>query len=195
LPVSGGREPWVRWLNPFAGKQFPDRPLNDGPGGPITWNVSNHPSSRRIRITSGPGALRRLVRALRESLVLEIRSPEARALALLAVEEAAVNILEHGYDRAPGRPLQVTFRSLEPDRFQIELRDRAPTVDVSRMIPGDLKQLAARQSIRGRGVAMVRMFTESVRHAPRRGGGNILTLVFDAGRLSRLAEEHSREAA
>jgi anti-sigma regulatory factor (Ser/Thr protein kinase) len=126
---------------------------------------------------------------------MEIRSPEARALALLAVEEAAVNILEHGYDREPGRPLVVTFRSLETDRFRIELRDRAATVDVSRLTPGDLKTLAARRSIRGRGVALVRMFTEEVRHAPRRGGGNVLTLIFDAARLSRLAEEHSRDAA
>jgi len=153
------------------------------------------PSTHRLRFTSGPGALGRTVRRLRQALVLEVRRPEARALALLAVEEAVANVLEHGYRGQPGRPFTLTFRPLAGERFEVVLRDRAPVVDVARLAPGDLERLAIQKASGGRGLALVRLLVETLEHARRRGGGNVLTLVFDADELSRIAQEHSREAA
>lgn len=149
----------------------------------------------RLRLTSGPGSLGRLVRRLRRALVLEVRRPEARAMALLAVEEAVANVLEHGYHGRPGQPFTVTFRSRPGERFEIVLRDRAPVVDVTRLVPGDLRRLARSHATGGRGLALVHLLASELRHARRRGGGNVLTLVFDAEELSRIAQEHSREAA
>src|SRR5262245_65557420 len=96
----------------------------------------------------------RLVVRMREMLPLVIRKPEERALALLAVEEAAVNIFEHGYRNEPGRLLTIRLSTLEDDRFQVTLRDRAPLADVTRIVPGDLKELARQRASRGRGLAL-----------------------------------------
>ena len=144
---------------------------------------------------SGPGALGRLVTRMREILPSLIRKPEERALALLAVEEAAVNILEHGYQNEAGRPLTIRLSALEDDRFQVILRDRAPVADVTRIAPGDLKELARRRASRGRGLALMRLLTTAMIHRPRPGGGNDLVLLFDASHLTRVVEEHFRNAA
>ena len=151
--------------------------------------------SRRLRITSGPGALSRLRRGLREVLVLDLRRPEARAMAMLAVEEAVANILEHGYGNRAGLPVEITLRIGEGERFAVVLRDRAPVVDVTTLPPRDLDRLARDLATRGRGLAMVRRIAESMRHRPRRGGGNELTLFFDAERLAGGAETLSGKAA
>ncbi len=146
-------------------------------------------------MTTGPGALRRLRQALREVLVLDVRRPEARALALLAVEEAAANVAEHGYGGAAGCPLSVTVRNLPDEVFEVTLRDRAPVVDVTALPARDLARLAEERAERGRGLAMVRGLCRSMAHRRRRGGGNELVLVFDAAALTRRVEEQLRDAA
>ncbi len=144
---------------------------------------------------TGPGALGRLVTRMREILPSVIRKPEERALALLAVEEAAVNILEHGYRNEDGRMLTICVTALEDDLFRIVLRDRAPLTDVTRIVPGDLKELARRRASRGRGLALMRLLTTTMTHRPRAGGGNELVLLFDSSHLTRVIEEHFRHAA
>ena len=144
---------------------------------------------------TGPGALERLRRALRDVLVLEIRRPEARALTLLAVEEVAANIVEHGYGGEPNRPISVTV-TIEPGGvFTIILRDRAPLKDVTSLPSGDLKELARTSATRGRGLAMIDLLARSVTHRKRRGGGNELELVFDAEDLVRRVEASLKDAA
>jgi anti-sigma regulatory factor (Ser/Thr protein kinase) len=132
---------------------------------------------------------------MRDALTSVIRKPEERALVLLAVEEAAVNILEHGYQNEEGRPLTIRICALEDDRFEVTLRDRAPLADVTRIVPGDLKELARRRASRGRGLALMRLLTTSMVHRPRPGGGNELILLFDPHHLARVIEEHFRNAA
>jgi anti-sigma regulatory factor (Ser/Thr protein kinase) len=114
---------------------------------------------------------------------------------LLAVEEAAVNILEHGYQNVSGRPLFICVRGLDAGRFQVTLRDRAPLTDVTRIVPGDLKELARARASRGRGLALMRLLTSSMTHRPRRGGGNELVLAFDPVHLGRVIEDYFRNAA
>ncbi len=127
--------------------------------------------------------------------MVEVRRPEARALALLAVDEIAANVVEHGYRGEAGRPLGVTFRPLDGERFEITVRDRAPVIDVTARPVVSLRTLARKRAPRGRGLAMVRRLAESLRHRSRPGGGNELTLIFDAVALSRLGEEPFRDAA
>ena len=148
-----------------------------------------------FRVLSGPGALGRVVMRLRELLPVVIRKPEERSLVLLAVEEAAVNVLEHGYRNVSGRPLFIWVRTLDSERFQVTLRDRAPLTDVTRITPGDLKELARTRASRGRGLALMRLLASSMTHRPRRAGGNELVLVFDPVHLDRVIEDHFRNAA
>jgi anti-sigma regulatory factor (Ser/Thr protein kinase) len=126
---------------------------------------------------------------------LGVRWPEARALALLAVEEIAANIQEHGYGGERGKPLSVLVRVGKDETFEVTLQDRARFLDITQLVPGNLKELARRRAARGRGVALVHLLVQSVEHKERRGGGNEVTLTFDAGHLSRVAREHTREAA
>jgi anti-sigma regulatory factor (Ser/Thr protein kinase) len=152
-------------------------------------------SPHRLRFTTGSGMAGRLARRLREVLVLDVRRPEARALALLAVEEVAANILEHGYGGTRGKPIEVLVRIREPEVFEVTIKDRARMIDISRIPPGNLKKLAKQQAERGRGLALVQILTREMNHQERLGGGNVTTLVFDAEHLSEIAREHSRGAA
>ncbi len=145
-------------------------------------------------MASGPGALKRLRRELRDTLARSVPFPEARELAMLAVEEAAANVFEHGYGNQAGCPLEVTVRIGERERFAVILRDRAPVFDVTSLPPADLDRLAREFATRGRGLAIVRQIADSMRHRARRGGGNELTLIFDAERLAG-GVEHLREEA
>lgn len=149
---------------------------------------------RRLRFTTGPGMPGRLARRLRDVLILDVRRPEARALALLAVEEAAANILEHGYDGKAGESLEVIVRIREPEVFEVTLKDRARLFDITRIHPGNLRKLARERAERGRGLALVHKLTRAMNHRRRSGGGNIINLVFDAEHLSEIAMEHSRAA-
>jgi anti-sigma regulatory factor (Ser/Thr protein kinase) len=153
------------------------------------------PPFRPIRVLSGPGALGHLVASLRRPLAAAVRDPEPRALILLAVEEAAANIWEHGYGRAPGKPILVAVRPGTAGRVEVVLRDRGPLVDVSRIPPGNLKELAQRHASRGRGLALIHLFAESLCHRARGGGGNELVLVFHPRRLAHAIEERFLEPA
>jgi len=81
----------------------------------------------------------------------EASLPEARELAMLAVEEAAANVFEHGYGNQAGCSLEVTVRLGERERFAVILRDRAPVFDVTSLPPVDLDRLACEFATRGAG--------------------------------------------
>lgn len=158
-------------------------------------NPRESKSLEGFRLVSGPGALGRLVAQLRDLLSRAVPGAEERALVLLAVEEAAMNVLEHGYGNEAGRHLSIRVRPSSDGRLEVVVRDRAPVVDVTGIPHGDLKELARCRASRGRGLAMIRLLTRSVSHRPRPGGGNDLVLVFETGHLSRVIEEHLRDAA
>jgi anti-sigma regulatory factor (Ser/Thr protein kinase) len=152
---------------------------------------------RSLNLFTGPGTLREIARFVRDSLTLEIQRPEARALAVLAVEEAAANILEHGYQGAPEKPVSVEVRTdpRDPEVFSVALKDRAPLIDVTTLTPGNLRELAHRHAERGRGMAMIHLLTQDIAHRPRAGHGNELILIFGAAHLCDLAGKNSRDAA
>ncbi len=91
-----------------------------------------------------------------------------------AVDEAATNIIVHGYR---GRPGWVDVAAeLVGDSIVITLEDEAPTFDPTLVPEPDLTVPAAHRRPGGMGVHLMRLATDELRHSPRPGGGNILTM-------------------
>ena len=91
-----------------------------------------------------------------------------------AVDEAATNIIVHGYRGARGT-IELTAE-LVSDDFVITLADTAPAYDPTTVPPPDLTVPPAQRRPGGMGVHLMRLATDSLVHRPRPGGGNILTV-------------------
>lgn len=59
---------------------------------------------------------------------------------VLAVNEACMNVIQHGYRNEPGGEIRLTLSS-DGRALLIRLRDDAPCVDVSKVQPRDLADL------------------------------------------------------
>ena len=92
-----------------------------------------------------------------------------------AVDEAATNIIVHGYRGAQGT-IELTAE-LVSDDFVITLADTAPAYDPTTVPPPDLTVPPAQRRPGGMGVHLMRLATDSLVHRPRPGSGNILTLT------------------
>ena len=92
-----------------------------------------------------------------------------------AVDEAATNIVLHGYRRQPGS-IDVAA-DLVGDTIVVELADRAPAFDPTTFPEPDLTIPPMRRTPGGMGIHLIRLATDSLEHRPRPGGGNILTLT------------------
>jgi anti-sigma regulatory factor (Ser/Thr protein kinase) len=92
-----------------------------------------------------------------------------------AVDEAATNIVLHGYERKGGA-IDVDARLVD-DNIVIVLSDTAPSFDPTTVAEPDLSVPALRRRPGGMGIHLIRLATDSMIHRPRRGGGNILTLT------------------
>ncbi len=102
--------------------------------------------------------------------------PASKVLALLlAVDEAATNIIVHGY-RGAGGPLEVQMGRVE-GLVIIRLRDLAPVFDPTRVPPPDLSLPLFERPPGGLGIHLMRQSVDELRHRPRPGGGNELVLV------------------
>jgi serine/threonine-protein kinase RsbW len=92
-----------------------------------------------------------------------------------AVDEAATNIIVHGYRGASGE-LEIEA-GIEDDRVIVTLLDRAPAFDPTTVPEPDLATAPEQRRPGGMGVHLIRQAMDEVRHAPRPGGGNILTMA------------------
>jgi serine/threonine-protein kinase RsbW len=92
-----------------------------------------------------------------------------------AVDEAATNVIVHGYRNDSG---MIDFTAeLLGDDLVFTLEDRAPTFDPTAVPAPDLATPPQHRRPGGMGVHLMRLATDSVVHRPRPGGGNILTLT------------------
>lgn len=91
-----------------------------------------------------------------------------------AVDEAATNIIVHGYRGDPGW-IEVGA-GLVHDDIVVTLEDGAPTFDPTGVPEPDLSIPPQLRRPGGMGVHLIRLATEGFDHRPRPGGGNILTL-------------------
>jgi len=125
-----------------------------------------------------PAELARLsdIRALVREVAIEGGAPPVCLDDLVqAVDEAATNIVVHGYGHQGG-PIDVDAR-VEDERVVIELRDRAPTFDPTGVPEPDLSIPPLQRRPGGMGLHLIRLATDSMTYRPRAGGGNILTLT------------------
>jgi serine/threonine-protein kinase RsbW len=92
-----------------------------------------------------------------------------------AVDEAATNIVLHGYRRRGGT-IEVDARLVD-DNIIIVLSDMAPPFDPATVAEPDLSVPALHRQPGGMGIHLIRLATDSMVHQARPGGGNILTLT------------------
>jgi serine/threonine-protein kinase RsbW len=139
-----------------------------------------------VRSLVVPAELGRLseVRAfVREASILAGASDEIVADAVQAIDEAATNVVVHGYAGSPG---EIEVRSVVRDgRIEIRLLDRAPTFDPSTVPAPDLSVPPLARRPGGMGVHLIRAATTQAQHQRRPGGGNELILVCDVERRPR----------
>jgi serine/threonine-protein kinase RsbW len=92
-----------------------------------------------------------------------------------AVDEAATNVILHGYQGAPGT-IDLTAE-LVGDDIIVTLEDRAPGFDPTTVPPPDLSIPPMQRKPGGMGVHLMRVGMDRMEHRARPGGGNILTLT------------------
>jgi serine/threonine-protein kinase RsbW len=149
--------------------------------------------SRETQLLTKPPALLRLERADRSSLAAIRAFVEAQAGAaglpagvvddlIQAVDEAAANIVIHGYGDRPG-PLEVEFAILRQQKarqIRLTLRDQAPAFDPRQVQPPDLSRPFHERKAGGMGVYLIRKCIDALDYRPL-NGGNELTLTKTVG--------------
>lgn len=92
-----------------------------------------------------------------------------------AVDEAATNIIVHGYKDGPGS-IEIAIDSL-PDAVVIYLRDRAISFDSTTVPEPDIHIPLEQRPVGGMGIYLIRRCVDEFRHDSLAGGGNEITLI------------------
>jgi serine/threonine-protein kinase RsbW len=95
-----------------------------------------------------------------------------------AVDEAASNIVIHGYKGRPGQ-IEIAVRR-EGDYLVVRLRDQAPHFNPTNFPMPDLTLPLRKRPLGGLGVYFIRHFSDDVRYRVTEKGENELTLVKKA---------------
>jgi serine/threonine-protein kinase RsbW len=130
---------------------------------------------RQARI---PAELDRLaeIRAIVREVCSDCDVPrDCRGDIVQAVDEAASNIIRHGYRGEPGF-IDLTAE-LVGDDIVVTLEDTAPPFDPTTVPPPDISVHPGQRTPGGMGMHLIRLEVDRVEHRPRPGGGNILTLT------------------
>jgi serine/threonine-protein kinase RsbW len=94
---------------------------------------------------------------------------------ILAVNEAATNIVAHGYRGQPGT-IELELRQRD-NAIEITLRDQAPLFDPTRVPTPDLTLPLHKRPLGGMGVHVTRELMDDIHYRVTPDGGNQLTLV------------------
>jgi serine/threonine-protein kinase RsbW len=141
--------------------------------------VTSTDAARRLTV---PAVLARVaeVRAFVRDAAIDAGGSDAVvADAVQAIDEAATNVIVHGY---AGQSGEIEVRTaVRAGRFELRLLDRGPTFDPTVVPEPDLSVPPLERRPGGMGVHLIRRATQAARHRPRRGGGNELILVCDVG--------------
>ena len=116
--------------------------------------------------------IRRFVRETASALGVD---PAMIPDVLLAVDEAASNIVLHGYQGQEGI-IEIEVRR-EGDALVIRLRDEAAPFDPTCVPPPDLTLPLEQRALGGVGIYLIRQVMDEVTHRITPQGGNELTLV------------------
>lgn len=94
---------------------------------------------------------------------------------ILAVDEAATNIILHGYKGRPGM-IEIEVRK-ESDTLFLYLQDQAPSFDPRQVLPPDLTLPLAVRPLGKMGVHLMKNLVDEIIYEMPSGGGNQLILV------------------
>ena len=128
--------------------------------------------------------IRRIVHASAESLMVE---PDVIAEVILAVDEAAANIIVHGYQGQPGFIEIVVER--QGDSLVVHLYDQAPPFDPTQVPPPDLTLPLEERPVGKLGVFLIYQFMDDVIYSTSPQGGNHLMLMKDCFYSNNYKEE------
>lgn len=117
-------------------------------------------------------AIRRFVQETAAALAID---GESAGDMILAVNEAANNVLRHGYGSAGGDLEMVVSR--EGAVFSVLMRDGAPPYDPTQRPPPDTSLGLSRRPLGGMGVHLMRKFTNALQYRMTETGQNELKLV------------------
>ena len=135
--------------------------------------------SRHLRIDADVDRLAEIRGFVREQAAAAQAPIDCLDDLVQAVDEAATNVIKHGYRGGPGwLDVDVT---LEDGRFIVTLEDVAPPFDPTTVPAPDLAIPPLARKPGGMGVHLIREATDAVSYRPRPGGGNILTLIRTLG--------------
>lgn len=121
------------------------------------------------------GDLGQIRQYVRETAVSFGCEPAAAEELVVAVNEAAANIIRHGYKSQPGN-IQVTIIS-DVDTVQVRLHDKAPRFDPTTVANPDTTLVLEERPFGGMGVHMMRSFCDGLSYRRNSQGENELTLL------------------
>lgn len=93
-----------------------------------------------MSFVSRPDRLKLLRCVLRDAADMAGLDSDTTDAVVLAVNEACMNIIQHGYEMAPDGRIEIRV-SREPDALVVQLRDYARRVDVATVRPRDLDDI------------------------------------------------------
>ena len=108
----------------------------------------------------------------------------------LAVDEALCNVIRHGYDRAPDKPIWISVWPAErdgddkPSGIRLLIEDEARQVDPAQLRSRDLDDIRPG----GLGVHIIREVMDEVVYSKRQGRGMRLSMVKRAPRATGAGE-------
>ncbi len=130
---------------------------------------------RVLRTAAQPAELARIRRFVEQQAADLDVDPDVVPDMVEAVDEAATNIIKHGYRGRPG-PMEVEV-GVTAGTLVIRLRDHAPAFDPTSVPPPDLTLPLERRPLGGMGVHLARELTDEMRHRSTGDWSNELTLV------------------
>ena len=130
---------------------------------------------RRLRLPAELDRIADARRFVREAAAAADAPVECLEDLVQAVDEAATNVVLHGYGGGPGW-LEIAAER-DGDEFVVTLQDGAPAFDPTSHPEPDLTVPPLARRPGGMGVHLIRESIDRLAYRPRPGGGNILTMV------------------
>lgn len=136
----------------------------------------------RLRMIAGLDDLAEIRHLVESAALRGGGDPVAITDMLLALNEAATNIIEHGYRGVPGiLEVEVEY---DGDALIVRLRDQAPAFDPALVPVPDVTLPLDRRPLGGMGVHMMRQLTDRLFYRTRSDGWNEVVLVKKGVRIA-----------
>lgn len=130
--------------------------------------------SKTSRFSADLNNLSKIRRFVESAAEIAAVNPDALDDLVLAVDEAATNIIVHGYHRNGGE-IEITLRFVD-DALTVKLRDDAPGFDPTLEATPDLELPLDERPFGGMGIYLIRKFIDQMIYTFTPEGGNELVL-------------------